>query len=92
MNAFEFARKKVKNLSLELFGMEAPVGMEDYAFHKSPNVEELRRLYNWADIFIFPSKNEGWGLTPIEAMACGCAVVGTNTGCMIDLGVNEKMH
>lgn len=43
-----------------------------------------------ADIFIFPSKNEGWGLTPIEAMACGCAVVGTNTGCMIDLGVNEK--
>lgn len=90
VNAFEFARKKVKNLSLELFGMEAPVGMEDYAFHKSPNVEELRRLYNWADIFIFPSKNEGWGLTPIEAMACGCAVVGTNTGCMIDLGVNEK--
>ena len=53
MNAFEFARKKVKNLSLELFGMEAPVGMEDYAFHKSPNVEELRRLYNWADIFYF---------------------------------------
>ena len=90
VNAFEFARKKVKNLSLELFGMEAPVGLEDYAFHKSPNVEELRRLYNWADIFIFPSKNEGWGLTPIEAMACGCAVVGTNTGCMIDLGVNEK--
>ena len=90
VNAFEFARKKVKNLSLELFGMEAPVGMEDYAFHKSPNVEELRRLYNWADIFIFPSKNEGWGLTPIEAMSCGCAVVGTNTGCMIDLGVNEK--
>ena len=90
VNAFESARKKVKNLSLELFGMETPVGMGDYVFHKSPNEEELRQLYNWADIFIFPSKNEGWGLTPVEAMACGCAVVGTNTGCMIDLGVNEK--
>lgn len=90
VKAFEFARKEVKNLSLELFGMETPVGMEAYAFHKSPNVEELRQLYNWADIFIFPSKNEGWGLTPVEAMACGCAVVGTNTGCMIDLGVNGK--
>lgn len=61
MNAFEFARKKVKNLSLELFGMEAPVGMEDYAFHKSPNVEELRRLYNWADIFIFRVKMRDGG-------------------------------
>ena len=90
VTAFEIARQKEKNLSLELFGMETPVGMGNYAFHKSPNAEELRRLYNQTDIFIFPSKNEGWGLTPIEAMACGCAVVGTNTGCMIDIGVNEK--
>ena len=43
-----------------------------------------------ADIFIFPSLEEGWGLTPLEAMACGCAVVATKTGFVIDLGENGK--
>ena len=43
---------------------------------------------NWA-IFIFPSIEEGWGLTPLEAMACGCVVVGTNTGFVQDIGLNK---
>ena len=37
--------------------------------------EELVRLYNQADCFVFPSLYEGFGLPPLEAMACGCPVL-----------------
>jgi glycosyltransferase involved in cell wall biosynthesis len=36
---------------------------------------ELRALYEGAACFIYPSRYEGFGLPPIEAMACGCPVV-----------------
>jgi glycosyltransferase involved in cell wall biosynthesis len=36
---------------------------------------ELPKLYAQADVFLFASLNEGFGLPPLEAMACGTAVV-----------------
>ncbi len=36
------------------------------------------KYYNSVDIFIFPSLYEGFGLPPLEAMACGCPVVVSN--------------
>jgi glycosyltransferase involved in cell wall biosynthesis len=41
--------------------------------------DELADLYNAADLFVFPSLYEGFGLPVIEAMACGRAVVCSNT-------------
>lgn len=41
---------------------------------------ELRRLYQSMAILIAPSVYESFGLTIAEAMACGCAVVTSNTG------------
>ena len=37
--------------------------------------EELPFLYSGADVFVFPSLWEGFGLPPLEAMACGTPVV-----------------
>lgn len=37
--------------------------------------DELISLYNRAECFVFPSIYEGFGLPPLEAMACGCAVL-----------------
>lgn len=40
--------------------------------------DELVAFYNLAKIFIFPSLYEGFGLPPLEAMACGTPVVASN--------------
>ena len=36
---------------------------------------DLPELYRLAELFVFPSKYEGFGLPPLEALACGCPVV-----------------
>jgi len=41
--------------------------------------EDLPLLYNCADIFVYPSLYEGFGLPPLEAMACGIPVITSNT-------------
>jgi glycosyltransferase involved in cell wall biosynthesis len=35
---------------------------------------ELASLYNAADVFVFPSRTDTFGLVLLEAMACGCPV------------------
>lgn len=40
--------------------------------------EDLPLFYNEADLFVYPSLYEGFGLPPIEAMACGTPVITSN--------------
>lgn len=39
---------------------------------------ELRALYEHAALLIFPSRYEGFGIPPLEAMSLGCPVVASN--------------
>lgn len=43
-----------------------------------PNDDRLAALYRNASLLAFPSLYEGFGLPPLEAMACGCPVVVSN--------------
>lgn len=40
--------------------------------------EEVRRYLHHADALLFPSFYEGFGLPPLEAMACGCPVIASS--------------
>jgi glycosyltransferase involved in cell wall biosynthesis len=41
--------------------------------------EDVVALYNAADLFVYPSIFEGFGLPPLEALACGTPVVTSST-------------
>lgn len=71
------------DVRFRLFGMPAFPDAEEWMEHvRDPSREQLVRLYQEADVFLSPSLAEGWHLPPMEAMACGCAVVATRVGCI----------
>jgi len=41
-------------------------------------IEDIRLLYSHADLFVFPSLYEGFGMPVLEAMACGAPVITSN--------------
>jgi glycosyltransferase involved in cell wall biosynthesis len=78
-SAFELLRRDRPELGLVLTGgghdAEAPEGVTVLG---SVSEDELVSLYRRAAALVFPSLYEGFGLPPLEAMACGCPVACSN--------------
>ncbi|MDQ4076560.1 MAG: glycosyltransferase family 4 protein [Chloroflexota bacterium] len=59
-----------------LFRRVKELGLEQRVYFTGYVADEaLPMLYNQASLFVFPSRYEGFGLPPLEAMACGVPVV-----------------
>ncbi len=87
IEAFELLRKEIPNLQLISFGNSwrrslkngpsLPKGTE---YQVLPPQNRIRDLYTQCDVWVCPSRNEGYGLPALEAMACRTPVVSTPTG------------
>src|SRR5262249_1607239 len=67
----------------QLHTLAAELGISgDVVFTGSVPLEETVRFYQAADAFVYPSLNETFGLPILEAMACGCPVVTSDTSAM----------
>lgn len=62
-----------------IFGQATTTNRSDIIMAGYISDAELRGLYEGAELLIFPSIYEGFGIPPMEAMALGCPVVASNT-------------
>jgi glycosyltransferase involved in cell wall biosynthesis len=84
--AIEQARKAGHKIDIVVFGVH-PLEKElegKVEYHNNVPEDELPDVYRSCDIFLWPTHREGFGLPPMEAMACGIPVVGTDAGAMPD--------
>jgi len=54
--------------------------------------EELRDLYSSCRLFVYPSLYEGFGLPPLEAMACGAPVIVSTAKALVEVGGNAAQY
>jgi glycosyltransferase involved in cell wall biosynthesis len=83
LNVIEQLRLRLPELSVFSFGSTAPqkLVLPNYvSLAISPRQEEIRDIYQQCDVWLCCSLSEGFGLTILEAMACGTPVVSTRCG------------
>ena len=61
-----------------------PRTVKDNVVMVAASYPELMALYKTADLFVFPSLAEGFGIPPLEAAAMGCPVLCSNQTAMAD--------
>jgi glycosyltransferase involved in cell wall biosynthesis len=70
----------------KLNALAAELGIgDDVVFVGGVPLDETVRFYQAADVFVYPSFNETFGLPILEAMACGCPVVTSDTSAMPEI-------
>ncbi len=84
------AALKIQGLSIHLWKVGADFTEEQKTFIQTqaldtsvsylgkPDKQTLVEIYNAADVLLLPSHYEGFGMTVIEAMACGTPVIAAN--------------
>lgn len=95
IEVFKKIKQKYPNAKLVMFGKKSGNldlgGLEGEAeYHLAPVMDDLRRLYNSCDIFCYPSLEEGFGMPPMEAMACGLPVVATSAGAILEYAIDGE--
>ncbi|MBU4313813.1 MAG: glycosyltransferase family 4 protein [Actinobacteria bacterium] len=67
---------------------EASPYKDDILFIGKVSDEDLLQIYNQAELFVYPSLFEGFGLPPLEAMSCGLPVISSNCSSLKEIAGN----
>lgn len=65
---------------------------DDITWVGGVRLEETVDFYRAADVFVYPSHNETFGLPILEAMACGCPVVTSDRSAMPETAGGAALH
>jgi len=68
-------------------GIEASIQFLGYV-----EAVDLPALYRQAQMLLYPSRCEGFGLPLLEAMACGCPVIASNTSSLPEVGDTAALY
>ncbi len=95
LKAFENCRKKIDldlvvvgkncNRYISDFNLEERGLLDNIHFPGWVDQSDLPAIYNLAKAYIFPSVYEEFGIPVLEAMACGCPVIASNTGAIPEI-------
>lgn len=80
IQALDELKKIYPDLQAVLFGVpERPKALPAWIeYVQNASSAQLRKIYNESQIFLYPTLEEGFGLTCVESMACGCALCVTD--------------
>lgn len=85
-----FVGKMPQDYVADLKSYAKSVGINDaLIFTGYVSQQELIKLYNTCDLFVFPSLHEGFGIPPLEAMACGAPVITSDATSLPEVVGNE---
>lgn len=103
INAFYICQKRDSNLDLVIAGKKAWKFEIVFKLIQTLNLtkkihilsfvpyEDLPALYSSASVFVFPSRYEGFGLPPLEAMKCGIPVITSNVSSLPEIMGDEGL-
>jgi glycosyltransferase involved in cell wall biosynthesis len=87
-------------LDIVVVGAISSIFSADTPTYQRPNIhctgyvddDDLAALYEGALCLAFPSKTEGFGIPPLEAMARGCPVVSSNAASLVEVGGDAVIY
>jgi L-malate glycosyltransferase len=92
LSVFGRLHQRYPNIRISMFGTDRRgSGIPDWIqYFRNPSQDLIRDLYNQHAIYVSASYSEGWALPSAEAMACGCAFVGTDSGGLRDYATSGR--
>lgn len=91
LEIFRDAKKIFPDIELLMYGAYNPPKtiLRECQFYFKPDPNIIKQIFCSADIFLFTSLEEGFGLPPMEAMAAGCAVVSFDVGAINEYATDK---